>query len=94
MSSVRIPMIGDWFKDETGGTFEVVALDEDEGSVEIQYFDGTVEEIDADTWAEQAFELIEPPEDWSGSLDIEREDYGVDLEGNAHLDWHNPLDDY
>ena len=23
---------------------------------------------------------VDPPEDWSGSLDIEREDYGVDLD--------------
>jgi hypothetical protein len=38
-------------------------------------------------------EPIEPPEDWSGSLDIEREDYGVDLELNSHNDHTNPLDE-
>ena len=35
---------------------------------------------------------IEPPEDWSGSLDIEREDYGVDLEITSPNDNINPLD--
>ena len=35
---------------------------------------------------------IEAPEDWSGSLDIVREDYGVDLELTAPNDDINPLD--
>jgi len=35
---------------------------------------------------------IEAPEDWSGSMDIEREDYGVDLELTAPNDDINPLD--
>ena len=48
---------------------------------------------DADSWYEMEIEPIEPPEDWSGSLDIEREDYGVDLELNSHNDHNNPLDE-
>lgn len=94
MSIDQLPSIGDWYKDESGNTFEIVALDEDEGSIEIQYFDGSVEELDSDAWAELALEAVEPPEDWSGSLDIEREDYGVDLESTNHLDWGNPLDEF
>lgn len=87
------PSVGDWYKNVTGGTFEVVALDEDAGFVEIQYFDGSVEELDLDAWEELAIEPVEPPEDWSGSLDIEPEDYGVDLDSNTPLSWANPLDD-
>lgn len=94
MSMVQLPSIGDWYKDESGNIFEVVAFDEDEGSIEIQYFDGAVEELDSDAWEELALEAVEAPEDWSGSLDIEREDYGVDLETNTHLDWGNPLDEF
>lgn len=71
------PFIGSWYKDASGATFEVVAIDED--SVEIQYFDGSLEALDPDTWWELSLETVEPPEDWSGSLDIDREDYGVDL---------------
>lgn len=92
MSMEQTPIIGEWYKNEAGEIFEVVAFDETEGLIEIQYFDGMVEEIDVDSWAEQLFFLVEPPEDWSGSMDIEREDYGVDLEENTHLDWSNPLD--
>ena len=94
MSIDQLPSIGDWYKAEGGSIFEVVALDEDEGTIEIQYFDGAVEELDSDAWAELTLEAVEPPEDWSGSLDIEREDYGVDLETSNHLDWANPLDEF
>jgi hypothetical protein len=87
------PRIGDWYQDISGENFEVVAIDEDEATLEIQYFDGAVEEIDSDSWYEMEIEPIEPPEDWSGSLDIEREDYGVDLELNSRKDHTNPLDE-
>ena len=82
-----------WFKTATGQNFEVVALDEDDGTVEIQYYDGAVEELDMDSWEELAMEPVEPPEDWSGSMDLDREDYGVDLEQNTPESWGSPLDD-
>lgn len=82
------PVIGDWYRSVTGEIYEVVALDEDDGTVEIQYFDGSVEEYDLETWFEMVLEPVEPPEDWSGSLDIEREDYGVDLDEPHSGDRH------
>ena len=93
MATKLQPRIGDWYKNINGDNFEVVAIDEDEATLEIQYFDGAIEEIDFDTWYEMEILPIEAPEDWSGSLDIEREDYGVDLELTAPNDHINPLDD-
>jgi hypothetical protein len=87
------PRIGDWYQNITGDNFEIVALDEDETTMEIQYYDGAIEEIDFDTWNEMEIVPIEPPEDWSGSLDIEREDYGVDLELTSPNDHINPIDE-
>ncbi|MGD2138339.1 MAG: hypothetical protein PVJ66_01605 [Gammaproteobacteria bacterium] len=87
------PRIGDWYQTTSGDNFEIVALDDDEAAMEIQYYDGAVEEIDFDSWNEMEVQPIEPPEDWSGSFDIEREDYGVDLELNSRNDNINPLDD-
>ncbi len=87
------PCIGDWYQNIGRDNFEIVALDEEEATMEIQYFDGAVEEIDFDSWYEMEIRSIEPPEDWSGSLDIEREDYGVDLELNSANDHINPLDE-
>ena len=76
------PIIGNWYRNqETGNDFEVVALDEDAQTIEIQYFDGEVEELDLDAWYELPIESIEAPEDWSGPYDeIEADDLGYDEE--------------
>ena len=93
MANEYTPRIGDWYQSVGSDDFEIVAIDEEEATLEIQYFDGSVEEIDFDSWYEMEIQPIEPPEDWSGSMDVEREDYGVDLELNAPNDRINPLDD-
>ena len=68
------PRIGDWYKNTVGDAFEVVAQDDDDDTLELQYYDGTVEELDAETWQYMHPQPIEPPEDWSGSMDLSRED--------------------
>ncbi len=77
------PGIGEWYRLSGGELFEVVAVDDDDGTIEIQYFDGTVEEMDVDDWNSQwedgALEAAQAPEDWSGSVDVE----SVDREGRA-----------
>lgn len=94
MSEDFDPRVGDWYRTRDGAAFEVVAVDEEDGTVEIQHFDATVEEVDLETWSDLDLEPIEPPEDWSGPLDIEREDYGVDLGATGHDEWANPLDEF
>ena len=72
------PTIGNWYRIKGSESFEVVAFDEDDGTIELQYFDGTVEEMDlADRNAEKesgALEEIEAPEDWTGSVDVDPEE--------------------
>jgi hypothetical protein len=92
MATEYEPRIGDWYRTVAGENFEIVARDADDETLEIQYFDGTIEEMDMDTWYELNIVPIEPPEDWSGSLDIVRDDYGVDLESRGGDSWANPLD--
>ena len=86
------PAVGEWYADPQGITFEVVAVDEEDGTIEVQYFDGTLEELDADAWPQMQLKPVDAPEDWSGSLDMEREDYGADLDEERHELWANPLD--
>lgn len=93
MANKYTPRVGDWYKSINGDQFEIVALDNDAATVEIQHYDGAVEELDFDSWDEMEIVMIEPPEDWSGSLDIERDDYGVDLELTSPNDNINPLDE-
>lgn len=72
------PTIGDWYRTRGGALFEVVAIDEDDATIEIQYFDGTVEEMDREDWVAQwdegLLEAAEAPEDWSGSVDVDADD--------------------
>lgn len=78
------PGIGAWYRQSGGALFEVVAFDDDDGTVEIQYFDGTVEEMDIEDWDTQwhdgALEAAQPPEDWSGSVDVQDSE-GADAAG-------------
>jgi hypothetical protein len=87
-----IPAIGDWYQAPGGVMFEVIAVDDDDGTIDVQHFDGTVEELDFDAWEDSEFFPTNPPEDYSGSLDIEREDYGMDLDRAGLQGWSDPLD--
>jgi hypothetical protein len=73
----KIPQVGNWYKTQDNQEFEVVAVDDDEGFIEIQYFGGELDEFDFDSWATMGFTEIAPPEDWSGPFDdLERDDLG------------------
>jgi len=72
------PEIGRWYRHlDKGEMFQVVGFDEKSGTVEIQAFDGDLDEIDADAWDERLLVPAEPPEDWTGPMgEIERDDLG------------------
>lgn len=71
------PIIGDWYR-SWGDLFEVVAVDDDDATIEIQYRDGTLEEMEFADWNTRcksgALHLAEPPEDSSGAMDSEPEE--------------------
>ncbi|OGI37025.1 MAG: hypothetical protein A2V91_06155 [Candidatus Muproteobacteria bacterium RBG_16_64_10] len=70
----------------------MTAIDKTEDMVEIQHFDGDVEELDRDSWYELDIEPIEPPEDWTGPLDdVEKDDLGYTETGMTGADWTEPL---
>src|ERR1700691_295138 len=75
------PEIGSWYRRRGGESFEVVAVDEDDSTFEVQYFDGTVEEMDLDDWEARrsSGEIAdaEAPEDWSGSVDGDNGEHGA-----------------
>lgn len=91
--AVIFPVVGDWYRRPGGNLFEVVAVDDEDGTVDVQHFDGTVEEIDLESWPEIVIEAVEAPEDWSGSVDIETDDFYAEATGNgSHTDWETALD--
>ena len=67
------PTIGNWYRIQGSDSFEVVAYDEDDGTIELQYFDGTVEEMDLEDW-DAAREAGTLEEAWTGSVDVDPEE--------------------
>jgi hypothetical protein len=87
-----LPIIGEWYQGPGGELFEVVAIDHEDDTIEVQYFDGTLEEFDNETWAAQGAIEAEAPEDWTGSLDIEPEDYELEPNTTGNDSWAAPLE--
>ena len=84
--------VGQWFETE-GEPFEVVGIDAQAEMVLVQHYDGTLEDYDFETWMALAAQPCAPPEDYSGALDIERDDYAErDESGFGHGRRDNPLD--
>jgi len=89
------PIEGQWYQHrDKGRRFQVVAVDRGAGTVEIQHFDGDVEELDLEQWPELEIDPIAEPEDWTGPLDdVEIDDLGyTDTEMSAR-DWEEPLEE-
>ena len=86
------PRIGDWYTNSSGESFEIVAQDEEDETLELQYYDGTVEELDREAWESMRPQPIDPPEDWSGSMDLAREDLQDSEVWSETDDWLSELD--
>jgi hypothetical protein len=89
----RRPEIGQWYTHrDKGEVFQVVGFDDRSQTVEIQSFDGDVDEIDAEKWQSLVLERCEPPEDWTGPMDdIEKDDLGYSETEMKPADWTQPL---
>jgi len=90
MATVADPIIGSWYKDvENKLMFKVVAIEESDDSIEVQYYNGDIGEYDRDSWYNSTFDYIEDPEDWSAPFDdIEPDDLGY-----TDTDSHRPNPD-
>jgi len=89
--AIQYPVIGHWFRRPNGTMFEVVAIDEDDATVEIQQFDGTIDELDIERWPELLLMEVSAPEDWSGSVDMDPEDYVGRKDSEMPSGFHDPL---
>ena len=67
-TAVKFPVIGKWFRRPNGTLFEVVAVDEEDGTIEVS-----------------------APEDWSGSVDMDPDDYVGTPENEIPKGFHDPL---
>ena len=88
---VIYPNVGSWYRRLDGRLFEVVAVDDEALTVELQYFDGTIGEMDFDLWHGVELEPAAAPEDYSGPLDLDRPELR-ELRGVTGLRWHDPME--
>ncbi len=88
----QVPIIGAWYEDATDDEmFEVVAVDEHAGLIEVQYVDGEVSEIDLDTWQQLVLLPAEAPEDWRASYELSNEDSMSSDDIFIPDNWNDPL---
>ena len=90
------PTAGQWYENiEENESFRVLSVDEDAETVEIEYLDGDIEEIDLDAWAELDLDKIDEPEGWAGGDDDEDDDDEDEDEEDDDLDetWDDDDDD-
>ncbi len=85
--------IGNWYKSQDiQKIFEIVAIDAEDDCIEIQYFDGEVEELDIDSWNELNTIEVAAPEDWCGPYEMNKEDLENYTDDVIHPeDWNGPL---
>lgn len=78
MVGASFPMLSAWYRDpQSGRSFQIVAIDEDNDGIDIQYLDGDLSELDFAGWTESGFIPVEQPEDWSAPYDeMEVDDLG------------------
>ena len=94
MSRDLDPIIGNWYRHlDKGQMFRVIAVDESDSTIELQHFDGDIEEVTMVGWRAMDLEVSEAPEDWTGPMDdIEPDDLGYSSETvMSDEDWRAPL---
>ena len=94
MTSATNPVVGEWYNmPHKAQRFQVAAIDHHTDTVEIQYFDGTVDEIEIAAWYALDMGHVEEPEDWTGPIDIEIDNLvPTDMEMRRE-DWAEPYDE-
>lgn len=88
------PAVGTWYQDaQQGICFEVVAVDTETQTIEVQLLEGEVTEFEFESWNLMQLEPIEEPEDWRNGFELASEDsLDPDLPYQPES-WVNPLEE-
>jgi hypothetical protein len=93
MVSELEPVVGQWYvQQDKGDRFRIVAIDLATASIEIQRFDGDIEEIELDVWQELDLTPVEAPEDWTGPYDELPDDLEYSSSDAGPKDWRLSLE--
>ncbi|GAW85558.1 conserved hypothetical protein [Bathymodiolus platifrons methanotrophic gill symbiont] len=97
MTTITDPAIDQWYKDvENNLFFKVVAIEESDDSIEVQYHNGDIGEFDKNSWYNSTFDFIEAPDDWSAPFDdLEPDDLGYSTsETRRNVNGEMPLEEF
>lgn len=87
MATDFLPSIDSWYQDaETGRIFRVVAVDDENESIDIQHDSGDIDSLDLASWQDSALVPVEAPEDAAAAFD----DMEIDDLGYSDTDRHEP----
>ncbi len=85
MNTTMLPEIGQWYQPvNKGRIFQVVAVDAAERLIEIQKYDGDIDELEFNEWYAAPLRIIDPPEDCSGPMDDIEQDVLDDNNDELH----------
>ncbi|MGH1373740.1 MAG: DUF6763 family protein [Cellvibrionaceae bacterium] len=89
----QVITIGQWYHDTTENLyFEVVAIDSSSDTIEIQYLDGEVSEIERDSWNDMPLTPASQPEDASAAFEMSMPDNNWDNDRTlSSSGWSDPL---
>lgn len=96
MANQLAPEVESWYLHlDKGQRFEVVAVDEENGLIELQHYDGDLEEVSMEEWAEMEIAPSEAPQNWNGAVDIgEIDDFGTEVTDTTREDWQESLGEF
>ncbi len=85
------PTIGLWYQDAQHRYFEVVASDDD--SIEIQFHDGNVEEVDMETWEQlSVISAAAPNDELNPFEELDFHEHEIMDDSFQSLDWQSATD--
>jgi len=91
MARIIKPEIESWYESIDGTLFKIIAIDDSTGALEVQFFEGDIEELELDEWNQVLARPIAPPEDWTGPFDgLESDDFGDTDRPKQPEDWDGP----
>lgn len=84
MNTAESVKLGGWYQIADGRYFKIISLDGIDETVEIQYGDGDLEELDLEYWYELEPMPIENPDYSNGPFDVLYDDRDRDMTDRHH----------
>jgi len=82
------PRIRQWYRHlDKGQPFFVTAIDESSDTIEVQHFDGDVEEFSFSEWDDLEIAVGEAPANWTGPQDSADKGVQGDVTETSRQDW-------